>query len=110
MLALSTLGRSERDQQFKDGWTAYNINDYDTAFKLWRPLAEQGSADAQNDLGLLYANGYGVAQDDKQAAYWYRKSAEQGNANAQSNLAFMYEKGGACSRITPRLPVVPQSG
>ncbi|HEY5139605.1 MAG TPA: hypothetical protein VIJ25_09880, partial [Methylococcales bacterium] len=40
-----------------------------------RIKAEQGDAKAQNDLGVMYANGDGVAQDDKQAAFWFRKAA-----------------------------------
>ncbi|MDC0148581.1 hypothetical protein OAI46_06955 [Alphaproteobacteria bacterium] len=39
-------------------------------------------------------NGMGVAEDDKQAVYWYRKAAEQGNAIAQTNLGAAYDRGG----------------
>jgi hypothetical protein len=58
--------------------TAYGRGDYATAFRLWRPLAEQGSAQAQVNLGRLYENGEGVAQDPAAAMAWYRKAAEQG--------------------------------
>jgi hypothetical protein len=60
---------------------------------LWRPLAEQGVALAQNNLGVMYAKGRGVPQDDAEAVKWYRLAAEQGNADAQYNLGVMYEKG-----------------
>ncbi len=40
----------------------------------------------------MYENGEGVAKDDKQAVYWYRKAADQGYASAQYNLGLMYEK------------------
>ena len=56
-------------------------------------LAEQGDADAQNNLGLMYANGTGVAEDDVEAVKWYRKAAEQGLAAAQNNLGYMYRAG-----------------
>ena len=56
-------------------------------------LAEQGSADAQSDLGLLYTKGEGVTQDYKQAVKWYRKAAEQGDALAQNSLGVAYEQG-----------------
>ena len=55
--------------------------------------AEQGDADAQFNLGLMYGNGKGVPQDYKQAAYWLKKSAEQGDATAQGNLGIMYDNG-----------------
>jgi len=42
---------------------------------------------------LMYANGEGVAQDDKQAVKWYRKAADQGYARAQYNLGLIYEYG-----------------
>ena len=44
-------------------------------------------------LGSLYEKGQGVAQDNKQAVYWYRKAAEQGNDVAQFNLGRMYQTG-----------------
>ena len=55
--------------------------------------AEQGDADAQNDLGICYENGVGVPQNYTEAVKWYRKSAEQGNATAQNNLGLCYENG-----------------
>jgi TPR repeat protein len=72
---------------------AYERCDYKTAFRLLRPLAEQGNAAAQNTLGVLYANGYGVQQDYFKAAAWYRKAAEQGDPNALNNLGIMYDNG-----------------
>jgi hypothetical protein len=48
---------------------------------------------AQHNLGYMYANGEGVAQDSEQAAVWYRKAAEQGYTQAQCNLARMYQEG-----------------
>ena len=55
--------------------------------------AEQGDAKAQYNLGVMYANGKGVPEDDKQAVKWYRLAAEQGVANAQYNLGVMYDRG-----------------
>ena len=53
-------------------------------------VAEQGYASAQNELGVMYANGEQVTQDYEEAAKWYRKAAEQGHADAQNNLGKMY--------------------
>ena len=55
--------------------------------------AEQGIANAQFNLGHMYRNGKGVAQDYKEAVKWYRKAAEQGYASAQYNLGVMYGMG-----------------
>jgi hypothetical protein len=55
--------------------------------------AESGIAEAQFKLGMIYAHGQGVPQDDQQAVKWYRLSAEKGNSRAQYNLGMMYAKG-----------------
>jgi TPR repeat protein len=78
---------------FMDGLDAYVNGDYATTLRLWRPLAEQGDADAQYILGDMYHDGEGVPQDYDAAVKWYRLAAEQGNANGQHNLGRMYEKG-----------------
>ena len=76
-----------------EGSAAYERGDYATAIREWRPLAEQGHALAQFNLGTMYAEGKGVPQDYAEAMKWYRKAAEQGNAAAQNNLGFMYRNG-----------------
>ena len=48
---------------FQDGFDAYDRKDYKTAYKLWLPLAEQGHAKAQHNLGVMYGNGQGVPQE-----------------------------------------------
>ena len=77
----------------EDGGTAMLHGDYVTALKLWRPLADQGSADAQFSLGMMYGKGKGVTQDYTEALKWYRKAADQGNAWAQFSLGIMYYNG-----------------
>ena len=59
----------------------------------WRKAAEQGYAEAQNNLGRLYEEGEGIEHDYAGAAYWYRKAAEQNHVTSQFNLAVMYELG-----------------
>ena len=58
-----------------------------------RVRADQGNATAQYDLGVMYANGLGVPEDDAEAVRWYRLAAEQGNVDAQSALGFIYATG-----------------
>ena len=64
-----------------------------TSFQLYQPKANQGDADAQFNLALLYNRGVGTPQDTKQAVYWYTKAAEQGHANAQYKLGRLYMYG-----------------
>ena len=75
------------------GLAAYQTGDFATALKEWQPLAKQGNASAQKNLGFMYKNGKGVAQDYAEAVKWYRLAAEQGYASAQYNLGFMYKNG-----------------
>ena len=58
-----------------------------------RKAAEQGDADAQFNLGAMYANGAGAELDIVEAVNWYRKAAEQGNSAAQFNLGVSYRDG-----------------
>ena len=63
---------------FDEAVAAYQRGDYATAIRELRPLAEQGDADAQFNLGTMYGIGLGVPQDFAKAVKWYRKAAEQG--------------------------------
>ena len=56
-------------------------------------LAEQGDAEAQFNLGFMYANGEGIPQDDAEAVRWFRLAAEQGHAEGQHSLGAMYYRG-----------------
>ncbi len=78
---------------FQAGLDAYRQGDYETALKEWRPLAEQGDARAQFNLGLMYRVGQGVPQDYTQALKWFRLAAEQGDAGGQSKLGASYNIG-----------------
>ncbi len=84
---------SAQAQDFDKGLAAYYTGDFSTALKEWRPLAEQGDALAQYNLGLMYRNGNGVIQDYAEAVKWFRLAAEQGFAKAQYNLGLMYQNG-----------------
>ena len=62
-------------------------------FQKTLQAAKQGNVDAQYNLGVMYAIGQDVPQDDAQAVQWYRKAAEQGDAHAQLALGWMYATG-----------------
>ncbi len=50
--------------------------------RWWKLAAEQGYADAQFNLGLMYGNGKGVPQDYIRAHMWWNIAASSGNKNA----------------------------
>jgi len=92
-LMLTVSGEIVRAGPLEDGITAYRSGDYATALRILRPLAEQGNAAAQFNLGSMYAHGQGVTQDYREVVKWYRLGAEQGSSTAQVFLGLMYSQG-----------------
>jgi len=68
------------------------MND-DLALQWYGLAAEQGYSEAQFNLGLMHANGWGVEMNDQEAVKWYRLAAEQGLVEAQTSLAMACHKG-----------------
>ena len=85
-------------QDFDAGMEAYQRGDYTAALSEFRPLADQGLATAQTNLGNMYHDGLGVLQDFAEAIMWYEKAAIQGNVFAFYNLGLMYAKGNAVAQ------------
>ena len=93
LLLTLLMGTPAFSADFQKGAAAYESGDYATALREWTPLAEQGLARVQFNLGLMYAKGKGVPKNNKTAVKWYRLAAKQGDADAQYNLGVMYAKG-----------------
>ncbi|HCR04829.1 MAG TPA: hypothetical protein DIU18_06545, partial [Gemmatimonadetes bacterium] len=55
--------------------------------------AAEGNALDQHTLGVMYANGIDVVEDDAEAVRWFRMAAEQGHPEAQHDLGLMYAEG-----------------
>ena len=71
---------------FQKGLTAAKSGDFATALREWTPLAKQGNASAQNNLGTMYYNGTGVIQDNVYAYTWWNIAASSGKSkNASKN-------------------------
>ncbi len=77
----------------EDAEAAVNRNDFATAIRIMRPLADQGNARAQRLLGMMYNAGWGVPKDDAEAAKWFRRAANQGDGDAQASLGAEYRDG-----------------
>jgi hypothetical protein len=60
--------------------------DDNVALGWLRRAAERGNTSAQNNLGILYAQGRGVTADPAEAEKWFRSAAEKGAEDAQRNL------------------------
>jgi TPR repeat protein len=101
LFALVLLTSAALAGPLEEGSAAFMAGDYAKALQLWQPLARQGNADAQYNLGLLYHKGWGVARDTKQAHEWYTQAANQGQADAMYNLGVMYISGDGVFR-SPR--------
>ena len=65
---------------------------------LLRQAAESGDAEAQRNLGLMYAEGHGVQRNDGEALRLFRLAGEQGDAEAQHHVGWMLEKGSGASK------------
>ena len=59
----------------------------------WQKLAEQGSADAQDHLGVCYMDGEEIEKNEKEACKWFHLAAKQGHAAAQNSLGVCYMDG-----------------
>lgn len=93
VLLVAVLATQASAQDFRAGLDAYDRGDFAAALREWRPLAEQGDARAQFNLGVILFNGQGIPHDPVEAVEWYRAAADQGYGPAQDKLAFMYETG-----------------
>lgn len=89
----AALAQAPVPEGFAEAVRAFNAGDYATALEGFRRSATEGNSAAQNNLGLMYANGWGVPEDDAEAIGWYRKAADQGNIKAMYALSVMYSAG-----------------
>ena len=55
--------------------------------------ANQGDADAQWSLGIMYQNEQGVTQDFNEAVKCFRQADDQRDADAQFSLDLRYKNG-----------------
>ena len=68
-------------------------NDFAEAFRLCRPLAEQGNPAAQSSLGTMYAGGHSVPQNDAEAVAWSERGPSKATLWGKMSLGEMYMGG-----------------
>ena len=82
-----------KQTQNQRGLDAHARGDYAEASKLFARAAKSGDMDAMNNLGMLYLQGLGVAQDVQRALDLFRSAAELGHVTAAHNVGYVYENG-----------------
>ena len=81
-----------------EGQTAYDAGDYKTAIQKWEVLIRQGNPDGLYFLGVMYAQGKGVAQDKTRAFSLYAEAAQKNHIAAQYNIGMLYATGEGVAR------------
>ena len=92
MLLLCGTSQAALDPLHEAQW-AQEAGDYAKAATLYLPLAQDGNAIAQFNLGVLYTQGQIIQKDYRIAVQWYLAAAEQGHAQAQANVGLLYADG-----------------
>ncbi len=84
----------DTDAVLKAGHELFKKKDYKGGMTLYLKAAEQGNAEAQACIGVLYESGIGgVTKNYQEAMRWFLKAAEKGNAMAQSIIGGNYLEG-----------------
>ena len=78
--------------EFSNGERAYAAGEYAEAVKWYRLAAEQGDADAQTNLGVMYENGNGVIQSNVIAHMLFNLASAQGHENGRKNRDVISER------------------
>ena len=97
-------------QSVKAGIDAWQKADYGQAVAIWRPLAEDGDADAQFNLGQAYRLGRGVKIDLGSAKTWLERAALQNHVDAQATLGLLLFGSGNQSEGTRWLKQAAEKG
>ena len=77
MLAVAAPAWADNSPSFQQAMAAHKAGNYKQAFRLLQPLAQQGDAEAQYHLCVMYFEGHGVARNYQQAFAWCQKAANQ---------------------------------
>ncbi len=82
---------TENPQPQDPALAAYQAGDFATAFAKWLPLADQGDANAQFNIALMYHNGQGTEPDNAKTYEYCRRAAEQNHPHAQHYLGYLLQ-------------------
>jgi len=112
-------GQKKEELKFKEGriistrrWDENGKTIYQsrpTGIAGLRKMAEAGSSKSQFELGVAYAQGNGVAKNEREAITWFRKAADQGLPEAQHNLGLLCVEDKKCKVLNERLAKIDQA-
>lgn len=80
----------DAEEQFRIGLHFYVEKSYQDAFHWLSKAAEQGSADAEYYIAMMYESGKGLEKSPEEAVRWYLKSSEHGQRAAQATIGKKY--------------------
>ncbi|MBO6827156.1 MAG: SEL1-like repeat protein [Sneathiella sp.] len=66
---------------------SYELKEYQQALSVWAPLAQEGNATAQYQLGNMFNTGIAVPVDRIRAYYWWQKASAGGSQEAAAALS-----------------------
>lgn len=78
---------------FEEGLREFEQGNYEKAYRLLKPIAENGDPESQCIIANMYHLGLGMEINGPEAVRWYKKSAEQGYGLASSNLSGIFMSG-----------------
>jgi len=93
VVVLSICPATVLSDSLDEGVAAIREGRYEEALELVLPLAEKGDPQAENIMGAMYMNSWGVELNTAEALRWYGLAAEHGDARAYFNLGQMYATG-----------------
>ena len=92
-ISLAAAFTNAAANELDDAVDAMRSGDFAEAYCIMRPLAEDGDADAQYNIGWMYMNGYGLRVNDSLALEWWEKASEQGHSDASFSIGMLYSLG-----------------
>ena len=101
ILAALLLAPATALADLSDALKAIERRDFAAALRELSPLATAGDAEAQYQLGTLYANGDGVPQSYDAARGLFSAAASKGNGRAREALNFLMDIGAISAAVPP---------
>ena len=98
LLSPAAMADDAQDQQVESGLAALKSKDFPEAIRILLPLAVEGNAEAQFQIGLMYYKGDGLPKDRCVAIVWLEKAARQAHARAALMTGFTFYFGGGVKK------------
>lgn len=82
----------EQQKSYDEGMSAYDSQNYEKAFKIFRKACDDGIAGMCNNLGFMYDNAQGTTKDNFKAVEAYKEACDGKIAIGCYNLGNMYRE------------------